>query len=146
MPVETATEVQPDADAASQKVTELGQVTVTGTRIRGADVSSPIVTITQEQMRLAGHTNLGEALRALPQNYSGGQNPGVVGGASSGGISNQYITSGSGFNLRGLGPDATLTLLNGARMPYDGPFQAIDVRSEEHTSEIQSLMRTSYAA
>src|SRR3546814_8118382 len=52
MPVEPATEVQPDADAASQKVTELGQVTVTGTRIRGADVSSPIVTITQEQMRL----------------------------------------------------------------------------------------------
>src|SRR3546814_19684375 len=78
-------------------------------------------------MRLAGHTNLGEALRALPQNYSGGQNPGVVGGASSGGISNQHITSGSGFNLRGLGPDATLTLPNGARMPYDGPFQATDV-------------------
>src|SRR3546814_13752579 len=63
MPVEPATEVQPDADAASQKVTELGQVTVTGTRIRGADVSSPIVTITQEQMRLAGHTNLGAARR-----------------------------------------------------------------------------------
>src|SRR3546814_20846408 len=42
MAVEPATEFQPDADAASQKVTELGQVTVTGTRIRGADVSSPI--------------------------------------------------------------------------------------------------------
>src|SRR3546814_14422680 len=126
MPVEPATEVQPDADAASQKVTELGQVTVTGTRIRGADVSSPIVTITQEQMRLAGHTNLGEALRALPQNYSGGQNPGVVGGASSGGISNQNITSGSGFNLRGTGPDAHLTLLTGACMPYHGPFQPFD--------------------
>src|SRR3546814_17826043 len=129
MPVGPATEVQPDADAASQKVTELGQVTVTGTRIRGADVSSPIVTITQEQMRLAGHTNLGEALRALPQNYSGGQNPGVVGGASSGGISNQNITSGSGFNLRGLGPDATLTLLIVSPLPDEGPFQAIHVLS-----------------
>lgn len=127
IPAGPAASIQPDA--VPPEVTELERLTVTGTRIRGADVSSPVVTITQEQMRLAGHTNLGEALRVLPQNFSGGQNPGVAAGASLGGISNQNITSGSGFNLRGLGPDATLTLLNGARMPYDGPFQAIDVFS-----------------
>src|SRR6185312_1480191 len=34
---------------------------------------------------------------------------------------------GSGLNLRGLGPDATLTLLNGRRMSYDGLFQAVDI-------------------
>src|SRR3546814_3459435 len=115
----------------------------------------------------------------------------------------------SALNLRGLGPDATLTLFNGHRVAYDAigqgvdisavPLAAVDrievltdgssalygsdavggvanvilrrdydgavasarvggatdggdfeqqynlVRSEEHTSELQSLMRTSYA-
>src|SRR3546814_11644652 len=41
--------------------------------------------------------------------------------------SNQNITGGSSLNLRGLGPDATLTLLNGARLAYDGFTQATDV-------------------
>jgi iron complex outermembrane recepter protein len=100
-------------------------VTVTGTRIRGAQLTSPLVSLTQEDMALAGHSDLGQALRALPQSFSGGQNPGVVPG--SGGQVNQNITGGSSANLRGLGPDATLTLLNGARMAYDGYMQAVDL-------------------
>src|SRR3546814_10200099 len=91
-------------------------------------------------MRLSGHNSVGEAMRALPQNFNGGQNPGVAPGASNvGGIANQNVSGGSGINLRGLGPDATVTLLTGSRLPYDG------FRSEEHTSELQSLMRISYA-
>lgn len=105
--------------------TDLEQVTVTGTRIRGAQLTSPLVSISQEDMALAGHSDLGQALRALPQGFSGGQNPGVVPG--SGGQVNQNITGGSSANLRGLGPDATLTLLNGARMAYDGYMQAVDL-------------------
>src|SRR3546814_5063944 len=82
--------------------------------------------ITQEDMRLAGHNDLGDVMRALPQNFSGGQNPGVLIGAG-GVVANQNITGGSSLNLRGLGPDATLTLLNGARLAYDGFTQATDV-------------------
>jgi iron complex outermembrane recepter protein len=100
---------------------------VTGTRIKGTQPASPLVTITNEDMRLAGHANLGEVVRALPQNFVGGQNPGVTQGATGGGFSNQNVTGASSLNLRGLGPDATLTLLNGARLPYDGFFQATDV-------------------
>src|SRR3546814_8168494 len=44
-----------------------------------------------------------------------------------GGVANQNITGGSSLNLRGLGPDATLTLLNGARLAYDGFTHATDV-------------------
>jgi outer membrane receptor protein involved in Fe transport len=113
--------------AAAPKVQQLEQVTVTGTRIRGVQPSSPVVMITQDDMRLAGDNNLGDVIRSLPENFSGGQNPGVLAGASSGGIANQNITGGSSLNLRGLGPDATLTLLNGARLPYDGFSQATDV-------------------
>ena len=115
-----------DASSEQQHVTDLEKLVVTGTRIRGAQPSSPLVMITQEEMRLAGHNNLGDVIRALPQNFSGGQNPGVQSGAG-GGAANQNITGGSSLNLRGLGPDATLTLLNGARLPYDGYVQATDV-------------------
>lgn len=108
---------------------ERNAIVVTGTRIKGARPTSPVVTITQEEMRLAGHNNLGEAIRALPQNFAGGQNPGVLTGAAAGGAANQNITGSSSLNLRGLGPGATLTLLNGSRLPYDGFVQAIDVSS-----------------
>src|SRR3546814_15829449 len=53
------------------------------------------------------------------------QNPGVALG--SGSIANQNINSGSALNLRGLGPDATLTLLNGRRLSYSGFVNAVDV-------------------
>lgn len=117
----------PSSRENEKKVIELEEVVVTGTHIRGSRPSSPIVTITQEDMRLSGHNTLGEALRALPQNFAGGQNPGVALGASAGGIGNQNSTGGSSLNLRGLGSDATLTLLNGVRLPYDGFAQATDV-------------------
>lgn len=113
------------AQSAELETKDLEKITVTGTRIRGAQLTSPLVTISQEDMVLSGHNNLGQALRALPQNFSGGQNPGVVPG--SGGLANQNVTNSSSANLRGLGADATLTLLNGVRMAYDGYIQAVDL-------------------
>jgi outer membrane receptor protein involved in Fe transport len=116
------------AEGEETPVMDMKAMTVTGTRIRGGQSSSPVVTISQEEMRLSGHNSVGEAMRALPQNFNGGQNPGVAPGASNvGGIANQNLSGGSGINLRGLGPDATVTLLNGSRLPYDGFAQATDV-------------------
>ncbi|MFT3790865.1 MAG: TonB-dependent receptor [Rudaea sp.] len=125
------TQDNPSTDApesASQKKTaQLEDVVVTGTHIRGVQPSSPVLMISQDDMRLAGDNNLGDVIRSLPQNFNGGQNPGVMIGASVGGIANQNITGASSLNLRGLGPDATLTLLNGVRLPYDAFSQATDV-------------------
>jgi iron complex outermembrane recepter protein len=124
-PAATDEPVKPAAPADDSRGTPvLDEVVVTGTQIRGALPSSPLVTITQEEMRLSGHANLGEVVRALPQNFSGGQNPGIGLGATG---SNANYTGSSSLNLRGLGADATLTLLNGTRMPYDGIIQATDV-------------------
>src|SRR5580765_573779 len=116
-------EAQKSAPASDIK--ELTSVIVTGTRIRGAEQASPVVTISQDDMRMQGQTDLGQAARALPQNFAGGQNPGVAIGA--GGINNQNVSGSSSLNLRGLGQDATLTLLNGTRLPYDGFTQATDL-------------------
>ncbi|MBX3738914.1 MAG: TonB-dependent receptor [Candidatus Didemnitutus sp.] len=109
---------------------KLDTFTVTGTQIRGGQPTSPLVTIRDTEMRMSGHNDLGEVIRALPQNFSGGQNPGVQSGAPSsvtGSQANQNFSGGSSLNLRGLGPDATLVLLNGARLPYDGFTQATDI-------------------
>src|SRR5690348_14486182 len=112
-------------EAASPTV--LQSVTVTGTRIRGGVTASPMITINAQQIQDEGFSDLGEVIRSVPQNFSGGQNPGVSLGAAQGSPSNQDITGGSGMNLRGLGPDATLTLLNGHRMSYGGFAQAVDI-------------------
>lgn len=112
-------------DATRAEETEVDEIVVTGTRIRGAEAASPTIAITAAQVRQEGRTNLGEVIRDVPQNYRGGQNPGVLIGAS--GLANQNITGGSSLNLRGLGPDATLTLLNGRRLSYSGFVNAVDV-------------------
>lgn len=120
-----ASKSKSSSSAAAQKVTQLSAVTVTGSHIRGAPPSSPVIDISQEQMIQAGQTDLGEVIRSIPQNFSGGQNPGVALGT--GGINNQNMTGGSGLNLRGLGADASLTLLNGRRLSFDGFGQAVDI-------------------
>ncbi|EIL87435.1 MAG: TonB-dependent receptor [Pusillimonas sp.] len=106
-------------------VTNLESVQVTGTRIRGGTTPSPVITIGSEQIQQEGFTDLGQVIRSVPQNFGGGQNPGVIGAAS--GVGNQNLSGGSALNLRGLGADASLTLLNGHRLAYDGFSQAVDI-------------------
>src|SRR5690348_14607978 len=118
---------KPAGTSTTPATTDLPAVTVTGTRIRGGDTPSPVITIGSEQIQQEGFTDLGELIRSVPQNFSGGQNPGVTVGAIQGDPSNQNVTGGSGLNLRGLGPDATLTLLNGRRLSYGGFSQAVDI-------------------
>src|SRR5690348_16090558 len=113
--------------AAAQKPTQLDAVSVTGTRIRGGVTASPTITIGAQQIQDEGFTDLGEVIRSVPQNYAGGQNPGVTAGAYLGGYTNQNTSGGSAANLRGVGQDATLTLLNGRRMSYGGNDQSVDI-------------------
>jgi iron complex outermembrane recepter protein len=122
------TEDERSAEASQPSTAiELEQITVTGTRIRGGTSPSPVITIGAEHIREEGFTDLGEVIRSVPQNFAGGQNPGIVAGAEGGGIANQNTSGGSALNLRGLGPDATLTLLNGRRLAYSGFVQAVDI-------------------
>jgi outer membrane receptor protein involved in Fe transport len=115
-----------EAEAGSAAAdNERADIVVTGTRIQGAPTTYPVIRLTAEQMRQQGFNTIGDAVRALPQNFNGGQNPGVALGSS--GIANQNNTGASALNLRGLGPDATLTLVNGRRLSYDGYSQAVDL-------------------
>ena len=98
---------------------------VTGTRIRGAPVASPVIRLTRDDIRASGQSTLAEAVRTIPQNFGGGQNPTVGNNVpASSGVNVGGATS---VNLRGLGSDATLTLLNGHRLSYSASRQAIDI-------------------
>jgi iron complex outermembrane recepter protein len=113
------------SSAANRGSTE---IVVTGTRIRGGRTPSPVIVIGSKQIQEEGFNDLGEVVRSIPQNFSGGQNPGVsTGNISGAGLANQNLTGGSALNLRGLGPDATLTLLNGRRLAYGGFVQSVDI-------------------
>lgn len=101
-------------------------IIVTGSRIAGAAPVTPVIRVTAEDIRKAGQNDLGEVARSLPQNFGGGQNPGIGNGQGSGN-ENANINGASTFNLRGIGPNATLTLLNGNRFAYTGISSVIDI-------------------
>jgi iron complex outermembrane receptor protein len=111
--------------AAANNESAASDIVVTGSRVRGASSTSPVIVQTERQIREAGQVNLGQVIRSIPQNFNGGQNPGIRNGG--GNILNQNISAGSALNLRGIGPNATLTLLNGRRLSYDSFTQAIDI-------------------
>ncbi|MBB4151851.1 TonB-dependent receptor domain-containing protein [Sphingobium scionense] len=117
---------EPSGDLADRPAVD-GEILVTGSRIRGAPPTSPVTVARREEIEKQGASDLGSYIRLLPQNFNGGQNPNVAGGGAQG--NNNNVSSSSTLNLRGLGPDATLTLLNGHRLAYDALAQGVDISS-----------------
>lgn len=110
---------QPPGTAASLPIV------VTGTRIPGTGIASPRITLRTDDLKSQGLATLTEAARTIPQNFGGGQNPTVgINVPASSGVN---VGSGSSLNLRGLGSDATLTLINGRRLSYSASRQSIDL-------------------
>ncbi|HEY6458311.1 MAG TPA: TonB-dependent receptor [Steroidobacteraceae bacterium] len=95
----------------------LQEVVVTGTLIRNAaPVGSALIAVNQEQLQQTGAISLSDALRTLPQV----DNLGVSDASRSGTGGAGNIVYGNSINLRGLSPFATLTLLDGHRVPPSG--------------------------
>jgi iron complex outermembrane recepter protein len=114
------------ADKSSDE-DQLQELVVTGTHIRGVSPSSPVVTITRQDIDESGYTSIGDVMRSLPQNYGGGNSPQLT-VASAPGIDNgATFSGGSSPNLRGLGSGSTLTLVNGHRLADDTVNGAVDI-------------------
>jgi iron complex outermembrane receptor protein len=100
-------------DEESQESEEkVDEIIVTGSRLITSriDSPSPVLVIDATELKKSGVTTLGEFSRYLPQN--------ALAQSDSGGV-NKPLRGSAGFNLRGIGTDATLTLLNGRRIaPY----------------------------
>lgn len=114
----------PNVDGGDSLETDSSEIVVTGSHIRGAPSTSSVTTINRDEAQRSGQTDLGQVIRDLPQNFSGGQNPTITAGGQ-GGFTN--VSGSSALNLRGLGPDASLTLINGHRVAFDAISQGIDI-------------------
>ncbi|MGE4036008.1 MAG: TonB-dependent receptor [Parvularculaceae bacterium] len=113
----------PPAGGSGKSGARKDEVVVTGTRLRGTPPAAPVQTVTREDILQSGYNEVGDVMRSLPSNFSGGANPGHLGG----GAANQNIAGGSTVNLRGLGDGATLVLLNGHRLAADTLNQSADI-------------------
>ena len=103
------------------------EIVVTGTRIRGAHpAGANVIALTAEELHDTGRSTLQDALAPLPQNFLGAQNELTQLQSNTGG---NNTTFGSSFNLRGLGSDATLTLVDGRRLAPGGVGNFVDISS-----------------
>lgn len=110
---------------AETKPQSLERIEVTGTHIRTAVPITPVIAIDRSEIERSGFQSVGDVLRALPQNSGGGQNVGNIG--AQGSTNTRSVSLGSTANLRGLGSESTLALVNGHRLAYDGVTNASDV-------------------
>jgi len=94
------------------------EIVVTGSNIRGQATTSPVLKLDAVDLVRSGFGTVSEALAALPQNFGGTATEDSVATASDRSFPNTGF--GAGVNLRGLGSDATLVLVNGRRVAGAG--------------------------
>ena len=92
------------------------RIIVTGTLIRGAreDAPAPVEVITAEELARQGSPTIMDLARQLPVSA------GVIGDAHQFDPRSQFNQGSASVNLRGLGPQRTLVLLNGDRLVASG--------------------------
>ena len=109
-----AADEEPPGVVLDEAPVRLEEVVVTGSRIHMPNLSSasPIYHIDAEALTFQGNTRVEDTLRLLPQVFST-QNAGISNGA----------TGTATLNLRNLGAQRTLVLVNGRRLPAGSPLQ-----------------------
>ena len=106
------------------------QIVVTGSRLRtdGSQSPNPVTVVSDETLDAMGPSGLVEAVGTLPQ-FLGNQSISSVQVSGAGG-SGWFTRGGYGnLDLRGLGINRTLTLLNGHRVVSSSPFGGVDINT-----------------
>ncbi|MDE0852815.1 MAG: TonB-dependent receptor [Nevskia sp.] len=115
--------VLPAQAQAQDNTTKLQGVEVTGSRIRRVDTetSNLVQVLDRKQIEATGATSMGELIQAIPSitgaavNASANNNPVSATGGGGG------FAGSTGVDIRGLGPQRTLLLLDGQRMNQKDP-------------------------
>lgn len=117
----------PAAAQTNSTTQQLDTVQVTGSRIPRAQVEgpAPVTVVTAEQIKSAGFTSVPDVLRSLSQNSGSTQGQQNTTGA-------QSTPGAQAVDLRGLGPNHTLVLINGRRtadfpLPLNGKSNFTDI-------------------
>jgi iron complex outermembrane recepter protein len=111
----------PPAAAAARPAVE--EVVVTGSRIAAPNLesTSPITVVDSKNIQTTGRTDISDVIMMLPQNYDNGLGQ-DLGNRTSG------LTTAGGVataDLRGLGPNRTLVLVDGVRLGIGSPYTFI---------------------
>ncbi|HWV25131.1 MAG TPA: TonB-dependent receptor, partial [Thermomicrobiales bacterium] len=110
-----------EADSALPKVYTLDEIVVTGSRIRGEpEIAAPLNIITREDLANTGFQTIEQVLESTPQNFAGVHPASFNGAVNATRYSILNTEHATGLDLRGLGPDSTLVLLNGKRRAAGG--------------------------
>jgi iron complex outermembrane receptor protein len=113
-------EAQQAQPAATSGAPELTEVVVTGSRLRrvDAETASPVLTIDSKMIEQTGAQTVGELVDRIPSIAGAAMNPALNNG---GGFGETNI------ELRGLGAQRTLILIDGQRVNLVGASGAVDV-------------------
>src|SRR3954451_5280985 len=117
-PVEASTPTtSADANPAAQN--DQGAIVITGSRIPQPNLTavSPVTVVNSQEVKLQGTSRTGDLINSLPQAF-----------AEQGGNLANGATGTATVNLRGLGSNRTLVLINGRRLvPGDPSFPSPDI-------------------
>jgi outer membrane receptor protein involved in Fe transport len=106
----------------------LDEIVVTGTNIKGGVITGPVAEITRHDIEIGGFSSLSQAIASSPMNFGGGINietgRNAANSADNADANSAYASS---ANLRGLGSNATLVLLDGHRLPDKGDGVSVDL-------------------
>ncbi|WOX07041.1 TonB-dependent receptor plug domain-containing protein [Microbulbifer pacificus] len=109
---ERAVQAVASPQSDDQRITE--EVTVTGSYIGGTpeDAALPVTVIDAEELKLRGSPTVLDIIKSMTMSGP------VMGDTNQFPAANQGRIGGGSINLRGLGPERTLVLLNGRRFQY----------------------------
>jgi len=114
-PVAAWAQETPAAPAAAAEEPQ-SEIVVTGSRVRGeAPVGSTVISLGRAEIESSSAVTVDRMIKEIPQNFDLGVSENSRG--QSGGSGN--ITYGNSVNLRGIGPYATLVLIDGHRVTYN---------------------------
>jgi iron complex outermembrane receptor protein len=111
--------------AAQATDSEEGQaIIVTGTNVRGAQPTSPVIVLSRREIEASGATSVEQLMSKVPQNAQNGVNKENFRAVGAGADPTEH---GAGLNLRGLGQRATLVLIDGRRIAPSNTGSFVDV-------------------
>ena len=123
------------ADTATETIEE---ITVTGSRIKRADLdsASPVTVLDRQEILATGVTDIGMLLKRMPS----------MSGFAIGTTTNNGGNGSVEVNLRGMGVDRTLTLVNGLRVVDNGDYQTIPANMIERVEILKDGASAIYGA
>jgi len=115
---------RPQSAASDEDASVADDLIVTGTRIRGeGPIGANVIILDRAAIEDTGRSSVQDVVQTLPQNFAGSQNEATQEGTLN---ARSNFTFGSTVDLRGLGADATLTLVNGRRLAPAGAGNFVD--------------------